>query len=287
MKKIFTKRAFISVGVACLVFLVSISACSSPKPMEEEVEVKNEQSLENEIAQDNPNRVNPTEKEPLRFKDGPFAGEAIPADIRDSYTLADTAFFYQLPLDVLGGAFMIPPQYVDLIRHSDLKKVYKSLALNGKELGNSSVIMFVSLFKGMPFEPREPTYLLEMAVQTLKERGNLSEEQVKYLDQHTVMLSEIGQVDFSFVESAEDKDAGVSPIPPTNEEEDPFLMSVLKVDSQTTFQDVLDVGISMRIILEIIGAEKIGYLGQSIKIYCEVNGLDFNQVKDQLNQLLD
>ena len=141
--------------------------------------------------------------------------------------------------------------------------------------------------KGMPYEPHEPTYLLEMAVRTLKERGNLSEEQVQYLDQHTVKFSEIGQVDFSFVEISEGTDKGLSPSPQKREKEDPFLMAVLRVDSETTFQEVLDVGISERLILEIIGAEKIDYLGQSIKIYCEIKGLHFSDVKDQLNQLLD
>lgn len=287
MKKLITKKVLISAVMACFILLVSFSACSSPKSSDKALEVKNDKGLENEIAKDNPNMVKPSATEPLRFKDGPFAGEAIPSDIKGSYTLADTAFFYRLPLDVLGGAFMIPPQYVDSVNLGDLKKVYKNLALIGKELDNGSVIMFISLFKGMPYEPHEPTYLLEMAVRTLKERGNLSEEQVQYLDQHTVKFSEIGQVDFSFVEISEGTDKGLSPSPQKREKEDPFLMAVLRVDSETTFQEVLDVGISERLILEIIGAEKIDYLGQSIKIYCEIKGLHFSDVKDQLNQLLD
>jgi hypothetical protein len=287
MKKLSEKSLLLSFMTVCLIVLVSFSACTSPKPVEKAQEVKNEKSLENEIAKDIPSQeapIAPTAKEPMRFKDGAFAGEAIPADIRGSYTLADTAFFYRIPLDLLGEAFMIPPQYVHLVRHGDFKKVYKDLARLGKELGNGSVVMFVSLFKGMPYEPHEPTYLLEMAVRILKERGKLSDDQMLYLDQHTIKLSEIGQVDFSFVEEASGLDQSTKA---SLENDDQAMLGVVRVDSNTTFQDLLEVGISMRLILEIIQAEKLSYTEQTIRAYCVQNGLQFSQIKDKFNQLLD
>jgi len=287
MKMLKHKNVLLSLIIGCMVMLFAFTACNSPKPAEKALEVKNEKSLENELAKDIPSQeapTAPTAKEPMRFEDGPFAGEAIPADIRGSYTLADTAFFYRIPLDVLGEAFMIPPQYVHLVQHGDFKKVYKDLARLGKELGNGSVVMFVSMFKGMPYEPHEPTYLLEMAVRILKERGNLSEAQILYLDQHTIKLNEIGQVDFSFVEETSE----VKPSAKTSGEgEDSPMLGVVRVDSNTTFQDLLDVGISMRLILEIIKADKLSYPPQTIRAYCLQNGLQFSQIKEQFNQLLD
>lgn len=277
-------RMLFSVMTLCLFLLASFSACAPRKAIEKAPELVSGSPLEDSIPSDTlPSKANLL-KEALRFKDGPFAGEAIPADIKGSYTLADTAFIYQVPLDVLGEAFMIPPQYVDQVRHVDLKQIYRNLALLDKELGNGSVIMFVSLYKGMPYEPHEPTYQLEMGARILKQSGKLSPEQEKYLDEHTVYFSEIGQVYFDFLNPPEGQDPNAKP-PLSREEESMY--KVLKIDAQTTFQDVLDVGISQRILLEIVGAEKIDYLGQSIRSYCVLNGLQFSTVKDRLNQLLD
>jgi hypothetical protein len=278
------ERMLISVMILCFFLLASFSACAPQKAVDKSPELASDNPLEKNISAESlPNKAN-LPKEALRFKDGPFAGQAIPADIKGSYTLTDTAFIYQVPLDVLGEAFMIPPQYIDQVRHVDLKQIYRNLALVDKELGNGSVIMFVSLYKGMPYEPHEPTYQLEMGAQILKQSGKLSPEQEKYLDEHTVLLSEIGQVYFDFLDPSTGQDPNAKP---PLASEDPSMIGVLRIDAQTTFQDVLDVGISQRILLEIVGAEKIEDLNQSIRSYCVLKGLQFSAVKDRLNQLLD
>lgn len=56
------------------------------------------------------------------------------------------------------------------------------------EIGTNSVRLFVALYKSLPFELSDTTYLPASAVVMLKEKAKLTQEQITFLDAHSVTL---------------------------------------------------------------------------------------------------
>ena len=58
------------------------------------------------------------------------------------------------------------------------------------------------------------------------------------------------------------------------------------IRGRTTFQELLDLGLSQETIAQVIGGP-IPDPAMRVKIYCDENGLDFETVKEQLQSELD
>jgi hypothetical protein len=232
-------------------------------------------STENEVDKElDEELASMSEPDPLRYREGPFEGMPIPADIKGSYTLAQTADLYNIPLLVISEAFMVPLELLAYVRNGDLKNLYSSLISLDKELGNGSVTMFVSMYNGIPFEAHEPTWLLESGVTILKKSGKLTTEDFRYIDAHTVYLSEIVPVDwagFQYEEKNYDSttDSGT-----------------LAINAKTTFRQVLEAGISAEQVMEILGTTELPDPDELIRSYCVLNKLQFSFVKEELLRLL-
>ena len=69
--------------------------------------------------------------------------------------------------------------------------MYALLAAEGKEVGTGSVRYFVALYKGLPIEVEEDTYLPKTAVEILKAKARLTEEQIKSIEKYSVALPEV------------------------------------------------------------------------------------------------
>jgi hypothetical protein len=119
-------------------------------------------------------------------------------------------------------------------------------------MGTASVRMFVAFYKGLPYtvSADEETYLLPEAAEVLKARGNLLPEQAAYLETHIVV-----EPDEPAVEDAEqpphalpEQPAADAPFAP-NETPAPERT----VDRQTTFQDLLNWGVTQESIEGILG----------------------------------
>jgi hypothetical protein len=250
------------VAILCLAF--TYSACSSSQPAMEDASIS---------QADHTDPLTPkgtTASKPLRFSSGPFEGQPMPTYIKGSYTLANISNFYDIPLNTLAEAFMVPLERAETIKSGDLKTLYQELLNMGKELGNSSVVMFVSLYKGMPYEPHEPTFLLEPGVQILESAGMLdllSAQELQYVREHTIPLDEITNVHWDTI---------------SNEPQDYDEKSPPLINAKTTFQQLKDAGIPEEVILKVIGATTMPALDLVVRDYCVLNKIQFSYVREEL-----
>lgn len=127
------------------------------------------------------------DKIPVTYTEGETAGQYNPADIRGSYTFGEIQKVFGVPSEDLGMAFGVKdPSNYDSFKCKELETIYASLASQGKEVGTGSVRFFVALYKGLPITQGEETYLPRPAVEILKAKASLTEEQLQYLIQHSV-----------------------------------------------------------------------------------------------------
>jgi len=126
---------------------------------------------------------------PVTSKVGEFAGEYNPADIRGSYSFGHISELWGIPLAELGTAFGLGAidNLVDF-KCSDLHEAYANLE-EDVEIGTGSVRIFVGLYTGLPITLVDDEYLPQSAVEILKTKVILTEEQGIFLDTHSVDIS--------------------------------------------------------------------------------------------------
>lgn len=209
------------------------------------------------------------DKIPAKYKEGAFAGQNNPADIRGSYTFEDISSAFEIPIEDLGKAFGLkdPSKYASF-QCKELESIYAPLAAEGKEIGTGSVRYFVALYKGLPIEVEEGTYLPKTAVEILKAKANLTQEQIKSIEKYSVALPEVSAA-FS-----------VSASSPENATADRI------IKGSTTFKDLMDWGVKKEDIEKIIN-DKIPDPGKTIKDYSSAKGFEFSTLKEPLQNLVD
>lgn len=127
-------------------------------------------------------------KVPATIKSGEASGKYNPADIRGSYTFKDISSSFDIPVDVLGAAFVVKSSDLNSFKVKDLETIYGELKTSGTEIGTASVRMFVAYYLELPYNPTEESYLPKAAVDILKSKVKLSDEILKYLDSHSVNI---------------------------------------------------------------------------------------------------
>lgn len=142
------------------------------------------------------------------------------------------------------------------------------------EIGTGSVQLFVALYKGLPVE-LDDTYLPSPARDILYRANSLlTEEQKAYIESHLEVLPEPAG-----------EGAVTTPTTTPVKTTDADHVEAL-VKGATTFQQVLDAGITKAQIETILGAA-MPPGNATIKDYCLEKGISFSQVKDQLNALVE
>ncbi len=204
-------------------------------------------------------------KEPIAYSEGDFAGEYNPEDIRGSYTFADVASLFEIETSVLMDAFGFPLDTPgETVKNKDLEGYYEELPY---EIGNGSVKLFVALYKGLPYV-LEDDYLPARAVEILKESGAvLTDEQREYVEIHQVALNGI-----DLEEVPEDISEEIL------EEEEPI------INGPTTFQQLLDAGLSVAQIEEALGMS-MPATNMVVKDFCTENGISFSSVKTAIEAM--
>lgn len=205
-------------------------------------------------------------KVPATYKTGEFAGQYNPADIRGSYSFGDITRAFKVPVEDLATAFAVNTTDPAGFLVKDLGVMYADLVAQGMTIESDSVRYFVALYKGLPYTPVEETYFPSPAVNILNTRGNLTSEQTKFLDSHTV---DIAKVSLQAV------------TPGAEEVEDPEDPTDTTIKGKTTFKELLDWGVPKEAIEEIIGG-KLPTTGTVIRDYCEQKGIEFSTVKTEL-----
>ncbi len=237
-----------------------------------------------------------TTKVPVVFDSGEAAGEYNPDDIRGSYSFGDISDLFDIPLQDLATAFGLPED-VDAaaFQNKELEEIYGDLEEAGTEIGNSSVKLFVALYKDLPFEIDDDIYLPVQAVEILKAQGNLNEEQLVYLDAHTVDLEQaLAEIEQTAGEEAaptpaegeETAAAEAESTPQLAVTEEDHVPEEGQVTGKTTFYDLLDWGVPQETIEEILGGP-MPATGTLVKDYVTSQGLSFSEVRTQLQEAMD
>src|SRR5690606_18437936 len=235
-------------------------------------------------------------KEPIKFTEGEFAGEYNPADIRGSYTFGDVSELFEIPLEDLAVAFRVTEPDAAAVSVKTLEEKFVDL---GVDLGTSSVRLFVNLYKGYPLDVNvEDSYLLSEATVLLKEKASLSPEALAYLENHTVYEAQELAAPEVNIKTQQSESIPVStpqatpsggtgtpgggsgtPDPEHTPEAD-------KVAGKTTFQNLLDWGVTQEDIEKTIG-QPMPSANLLIKDWATAQGLSFSTLKTQLQALVD
>ena len=212
-------------------------------------------------------------KEPVTFTDGEFAGEANPADIRGSYTFDDIANSFDVTPEVLAQAFGITEGDPAVFAVKELEVIY---ADSGFEIGTASVRLFVAYYAGLPFDTTDQEiYMPQSATDILLAKGNLSPEQIAYLEAYTVTLGE----SVPAVEPVTESTPAPAEASSTTSEE-------YMVKGKTVFGDLIAWGVPQETIEGLIGMS-MPDPAMSVKDFASANGLDFETLKPALQAEVD
>lgn len=121
------------------------------------------------------------------IEEGSSAGKKDPEDIKGSFSFLDISNNYDIPVSVLEKAFQIKNvESIEAFKAKDLEIYYGENI--DKEIGTSSIRLFVALYKGIEFEITEEIYLPEAAVKILKEKADIGKENLEYIEKNTVKI---------------------------------------------------------------------------------------------------
>jgi hypothetical protein len=223
-------------------------------------------------------------KEPARFTEGEFAGEANPADIRGSYTFGDIANSFDVTPEILAQAFQVSTDDPASFAIKELEELYLD---SGYEVGTNSVRLFVAYYLGLPFDTTsQEIYLPKPAANLLTNRATLAPEQLTYIREHTV---DVQPASSAYVEadpaqsegSASETESTQSASETTGSTEEDYL-----IKGKTIFGDLVRWGVPKETIEQIIGMP-MPDPAIKIKDFAAANGLDFETIKTQLQIEVD
>lgn len=214
-------------------------------------------------------------KTPLTFKEGEFVGQFNPADIRGSYSFGDISRLFELPLADLQNGFQFPAG-VDPAAYQ-VKNLEAQFAGSSYEIGTASIRMFVALYKGLPFDLNGDTYLPQAAAAILESRAPLTPQQSAYLKAHSVDLN---------AAATPPPAAATTPAPSPTASFNEHIPSDRMVSGKTSFQDLIDWGVSPTAIEQIIGAP-LPAPTVLIKDYLASKNLEFSTLKSALQAEVD
>jgi polyferredoxin len=187
-------------------------------------------------------------KQPALLKEGSYAGAPNPADIRGSYTFADVAKAFPVPLPTLLQAFGVTE---GAMRLGSLEEIWAGSIPEGTEIGTDSIRLFVSLYTGIPFIAEEETLMPKSAVRVLESEGKTNDPRFSAIKEQAIELT----IDENVILAA----------------------PALEITGNTTVQEVLDAGFSLSLIETILGT--VDNKRESIKVLAESQGLSFSEVK--------
>ncbi len=209
------------------------------------------------------------------------SGLTDPDEISGSTSLCFISDSFDIPVKTLIKAFALPEDINSAsFQTKDFESIYPEFE-GDQEIGDGSMKWFVALYKGLPYDIEtdgEATYLLQPAVDILKSEATLSENQIAYLDAHTI------EVDFD-TQSVE-RDLPEEEPQVKEEQTGENTEDGMTVAGKTTFADLLGWGMTQEQIEAIIGGEMPNRL-VSVKEYCAEQGLSFGTIKASLQIEVD
>lgn len=222
-----------------------------------------------------------TQKVPVKYATGEAVGQYNPADIRGSYTFGDVSTLFEVPLTELQTAFRIPTD-TDPAAYP-VKSLEEQFADLPVEMGTGSVRMFVAFYKGLPFDlaTAEDTYLFEEAALILEQQGRMRPEQSAYLSNHVIRTETAPEAQGTPAGPETLAEEGINPPAPTEHTPEEYL-----VTGKTSFQNLLDWGVTKKTIETVIGA-KMPAPQLLIKDYSSSKDIAFSELKSKLQAEVD
>ena len=224
-----------------------------------------------------------TTKKAAVFTEGDFAGQPNPADIRGSYTFGDVEKNFGIPVGVMAEAFDITSDgNLAEFGVKDLETYYLGRIPEGTEIGTSSIRWFVALYSGLPYEVGEDTWLPRQAVDILIGLGTLTPEQESLIMTRSIELLPSGNV----IESTPVVESGATAVVEETAVPTEHVAPDRTMRGQTTFQELLDWGLTPEQIAAAIGAP-MPTPSMVVKDWCTSKGLEYSPTKEALQKLLD
>jgi hypothetical protein len=217
--------------------------------------------------------VTESTKQPAAFTEGEFAGQANPADIRGSYTFGDIAKSFDVTPEVLAQAFGVAEGEPAAFAVKELE------ALNldsGYEIGTVSVRLFVAYYVGLPFDTTgQEIYLPQSATDILLADGNLTSDQIAYLEKHTVFVGASAVLAEPVTEST-----------PISGKTPSATSEGFTVKGKTTFGELITWGVPQETIERLINAP-MPDPAMTVKDFASASGLNFETLKPALQAEVD
>lgn len=123
-------------------------------------------------------------KIPGKITSGESAGQYNPMDIKGSFTFNDISKSFNIPIEDLASAFLVPSEKINEFKCKDLENKY--IDTQGKEIGTGSIKMFVAFYKGIKIDLAEETFIPSVSAEIINKKGAPLEEQKNYMLEHTV-----------------------------------------------------------------------------------------------------
>ena len=223
-------------------------------------------------------------KDPVRFTEGAFAGEANPADMRGSYSLNDVSSAFGISVDLLSRAFHLTdveePGEILVKEFAERFGVLRGVDETEREVGTDAMRLFVARYRGLPYEPESDTGMLPAGVALVAEAGAVGEEALVDLQSRVVELPAITEVvTGTDPQEHSEEDLGEEPDPESEAEE-------ILVKGNTTFGELLTWGVAEKDIRAILDGE-MGSRGETVRMWSVERGHEFSTLKESLQELVD
>ncbi len=202
-------------------------------------------------------------KTPTVIREGEFAGEYNPSDIRGSYSFEDIKNAFGVPVAALAAAFgATDREDPSSFQAKDLEDIY--FANEQGEIGTDSIRLFVAIYTGLPHTPEEGTVLPNPAKKILAEANPEADlSAVRFV-----------QLDAFSAEGAEPTESH------TEDEED------TTIKGKTTFKELYDWGLTEAEVERVLGIPP-AQPGTAIRDYLMEQGIEFSEIKTELQELVD
>jgi hypothetical protein len=253
---------------------------------------------------------------PAVIRQGSFAGMYNPADIRGSTNFGNIETYFKIPAALIAEAFGIQASDPRVVTAKFVDTLYgEMLGLSGEtiDIGTDAVKLFVARMTGLPYVEEKHTGLPESAIDVILTLGaGMSDEQRDNLlrkagESRTIRFDEGGTAvpAASAAPAVPAPAVATSPAPATGVGQ-PSAPATGQAATQgsgqapgqaatpatsfafqgkTSFADVMARGLSQAQIESVLG-RPMGSRIQSIKDFCESNGLSYSAVRAGLSQLM-
>jgi polyferredoxin len=198
-------------------------------------------------------------KTPVLIREGEFAGQPSPSDIRGSYTWEDVSKAFNIPSPLLVEAFKASAA-TDKVNL--LEALYLGNVPEGFEVGTDSVRLFVSLYTGLPHTIEEGTLLPKSAIEVLRREGKDTAKNFEELASKAISLEKTAT-------------PVVAPTAPAASS-----VSTITISGKTTFKEMVSAGYVLEEIEAIVGIPKD--LNMTIKDFVAEKGIEFSEMKAAL-----